>query len=84
MLGEVCTLYEAINSFTLTIVVYVHACTCTCPMYTNLSSRLVLRVAAEVESHEFPCSLLSYGDGSGCQVAMHHLDVSMEEAEGLC
>ena len=38
-------------------------------------------VAAEVESHELLGSLLRYGNGGGCQVTMHHPDVSTEKAE---
>ena len=53
-------------------------------VHMYLSSRLVLRVAAEVEPQEFPCSLLGDGNGGGSQVPVHHPDVSMEETEGLC
>ena len=53
-------------------------------MYMYLSSRLVLRITAEIKPHEFPGSFLCDDDGRGCQVTMHHPHISMEEAEGFC
>ena len=50
----------------------------------HLGLRLVLRIAAEVESHELPCPLLGDDDGSGMEVTVHHLHVTMEKVESLC
>ena len=48
-----------------------------------LCFRLVVRVAAEVEAHQFPCPLGVDHHGLRHQVAVHEFHVTMKEVEGF-